>query len=202
MKSIGRATALVLVASLLSLTASTVAAQEGDGGDGNLLFFWMVFLIIALILVFAMYMAVVTIRPYEVGLKVVLGKYWGKMMPGLNFVPPFITKVVRMDLREMTLDVPAQEVLYRDRKKGVVDARIIVRVVDPEKAFFQVASWKLATVALAQTVLRNKLLELTFDELVDNVPLLGQEIIDKMHEDMGPWGVHVRKFDIGEMREN
>lgn len=202
MKSIGRATALVLVASLLSLTASTVAAQEGDGGDGNLLFFWMVFLIIALILVFAMYMAVVTIRPYEVGLKVVLGKYWGKMMPGLNFVPPFITKVVRMDLREMTLDVPAQEVLYRDRKKGVVDARIIVRVVDPEKAFFQVASWKLATVALAQTVLRNKLLELTFDELVDNVTLLGQEIIDKMHEDMGPWGVHVRKFDIGEMREN
>lgn len=202
MKSIGRATALVLVASLLSLTASTVAAQEGDGGDGNLLFFWMVFLIIALILVFAMYMAVVTIKPYEVGLKVVLGKYWGKMMPGLNFVPPFITKVVRMDLREMTLDVPAQEVLYRDRKKGVVDARIIVRVVDPEKAFFQVASWKLATVALAQTVLRNKLLELTFDELVDNVPLLGQEIIDKMHEDMGPWGVHVRKFDIGEMREN
>lgn len=202
MKSIGRATALVLVASLLSLTASTVAAQEGDGGDGNLLFFWMVFLIIALILVFAMYMAVVTIKPYEVGLKVVLGKYWGKMMPGLNFVPPFITKVVRMDLREMTLDVPAQEVLYRDRKKGVVDARIIVRVVDPEKAFFQVASWKLATVALAQTVLRNKLLELTFDELVDNVTLLGQEIIDKMHEDMGPWGVHVRKFDIGEMREN
>lgn len=202
MKSIGRATALVLVTSLLALAASTVAAQDGDGQDGNLLFFWFVFLMLALILVFATYMSVATIQPYEIGLKIVMGKYTGKLMPGLNLVPPFITKVVRMDLREMILQVPAQEVLFRDRRKGVVDARIIVKVADPEKAFFQVANWKMATVALAQTVLRDKLLELTFEELVDNVTLLGQEIIDKMHEDMGPWGVHVRKFDIDEMREN
>ncbi len=194
--------AIFLSVVLTSTMASNVAAQDGGEGDGNLFFFWTVFLMLALILVAAIYMAVVTIKPYEVGLKVVLGKYVGRMNPGLNTVPPFITKVMRVDLRETTLDVPAQEVLFRDRKKGVVGARTIVKVVDPEMATFQVVSWRLATAALAQTVLRNKLLELTFDELVDNRELLNQEIVDKMHEDMGPWGVRVRKFDIGEMREN
>jgi len=202
MKSVGRATALVLVTSLLALTASSVAAQDGDGQDGSLLFFWMVMLILAMIMVFAMYMSVVVIRPYEVGLKMVLGKYTGRMMPGLNLVPPFITKVARVDLREQVFDTDAQEVLFRNKRRGVVDAILTVKVVDPEMAFFQVANWKLATVALARTVLLDKLLELTFDELVDNKELLDQEIIDKMHEDMAPWGVKVRKFDITEMREN
>ncbi|MCK4971217.1 MAG: hypothetical protein KAS77_11830, partial [Thermoplasmata archaeon] len=76
---------LLLVISIISLTALPVAAQDED--NTQVIFFWFIFILIALLLVFAFYKAVMIIQPYEQGLKIVLGKYSGRLNPGLNLVP-------------------------------------------------------------------------------------------------------------------
>ena len=202
MRYIRGATALLISVFLVVMMSTTVAAQEDDDSVGDVLFLAIVFLLIILFLIITFYVSRVVIQPWQQGLKIVSGKYKGRLDPGSHWVPPFITKVIHVDLRETALSVPAQEVIFRDKTRGVVDAILHAQVVDPEMAFFQVTNWKLATVALAQTALRNVVSVLTLDELVDNKAVLNQDIIDKMHKDMAPWGVRVRLFDIDEMREN
>ena len=95
------------------------------------------------------------VQPYEQGLWIVLGRYKGKLNPGFNWVYPLISQVVKLDLRTQVLDVPRQEVITKDNSPTNVDAIIYLRVVVPDKAFFEVTNYKVATIALAQTTLRS-----------------------------------------------
>ncbi len=193
------AVALLLALALLSVTAGMAAAQEEDGIDSQVIFFWFIFLMIALLLVFAFYKAVVIIQPYEQGLKIVLGKYKGRLDSGINFVPPFITKVVYMDLRTQVFDVPQQEVITKDNSPTRVDAIIYIKVVDPEKAFFSVANYKLATVALAQTTLRSTIGDMELDEVLYNRAVINTQLRDTLDEATDPWGVKVEMVEIREV---
>jgi regulator of protease activity HflC (stomatin/prohibitin superfamily) len=111
----------------IALLAPTVAAQDEET-DATVYLFWFIFILIALLLVFLLFKAVVIIQPYEQGLKIVLGKYSGRLNPGLNIVPPLITKVVIMDLRTQVFDVPQQEVITKDNSPTRVDAIIYIKV--------------------------------------------------------------------------
>lgn len=188
---------LLLVISIISLTALPVAAQDED--NTQVIFFWFIFILIALLLVFAFYKAVMIIQPYEQGLKIVLGKYAGRLNPGLNFVPPFITRVIRMDLRTQVFDVPQQEVITKDNSPTRVDAIIYIKVVDPEKAFFQVTNYKLATVALAQTTLRSTIGDMELDEVLYNRAVINHQLRDTLDEATDPWGVKVEMVEIREV---
>ena len=188
---------LLLVISIISLTALPVAAQDED--NTQVIFFWFIFILIALLLVFAFYKAVVIIQPYEQGLKIVLGKYAGRLNPGLNFVPPFVTRVIRMDLRTQVFDVPQQEVITKDNSPTRVDAIIYIKVVDPEKAFFQVVNYKLATVALAQTTLRSTIGDMELDEVLYNRAVINTQLRDTLDEATDPWGVKVEMVEIREV---
>lgn len=190
---------LLLVLSMLSVTAGIAAAQSDEGVSSQVVFFWFIFLMVALLLVFAFYKAVVIIQPYEQGLKIVLGKYKGRLDSGINFVPPFITKVVRMDLRTQVFDVPQQEVITKDNSPTRVDAIIYIKVVDPEKAFFSVANYKLATVALAQTTLRSTIGDMELDEVLYNRAVINTQLRDTLDEATDPWGVKVEMVEIREV---
>jgi regulator of protease activity HflC (stomatin/prohibitin superfamily) len=197
-----RAAVVSLVSVLLFIAIASPAAAQSEEGSFGALVFWFTTMVVVLVLIFAIQQAAVVIQPWEIGLKIVMGKYGGKLMPGLAFVPPFITKVIHMDLRERVVNMDKQEVIFRDKTRGIIDLVLYYKVVDPEMAAFQVENFKRATNLLAQTSFRRAVSELTFDELVDNQELICNELRTRMLEETDPWGVKVHRFDLGEMREN
>ena len=122
------------------------------------------------------------VQPYEQGLYILFGKYKRKLDPGINFIVPIGSRVVRMDLRTQVMDVPRQEVITRDNSPTNVDAIIYVRVMNPERAYFEVSNFKLATVALAQTTLRSVIGDMDLDDVLNQREKINgrlQDILDK-----------------------
>lgn len=139
------------------------------------------------------------IQPYEQGLWIVLGKYRGKKNPGFNWVYPLISQVVKLDLRTQVLDVPRQEVITKDNSPTNVDAVVYLRVVTPEKAFFEVTDYRHATIALAQTTLRSIVGDMDLDEILYNRDTINHRLRDILDEATTSWGVRVESVEIREV---
>lgn len=139
------------------------------------------------------------IQPYEQGLWVVLGKYKGKKNPGFNWVYPLISQVIKLDLRTQVLDVPRQEVITKDNSPTNVDAVIYLRVITPEKAFFEVTNYRHATIALAQTTLRSIVGDMDLDEVLYNRDRINHRLRDTLDEATTNWGVRVESVEIREV---
>ena len=137
------------------------------------------------------------LREYERGVIFRLGRLLPEPKgPGLIFVFWPIDKIVRVSLRTITMDVPAQDVITRDNVTVKVNAVVYFRVVDPTKAIVQVENFLYATSQLAQTTLRSVLGEGILDELLskrDKLNMRIQEILDQ-HTD--PWGIKVSLVEI------
>jgi regulator of protease activity HflC (stomatin/prohibitin superfamily) len=139
------------------------------------------------------------IQPYEQGLLIVLGNYRKRLNPGFNFVPPLISRVVKLDLRTQTLDVPRQEVITKDNSPTNVDAIIYVKVVDPAKSYFEVQNYKMATIYLAQTTLRSLIGDMELDEILYNRERINTHLRDILDEATDKWGVKVEAVEIREV---
>ena len=140
--------------------------------------------------------AVRILREYERGVIFRLGKLLGAKGPGLILLIPIVDKMVKMDLRVVTIDVPKQEVITRDNIPMTVDAVVYFRVVDPEAAVVKVENFLKATSLIAQTTLRSVLGQSELDELLahrDKINQQLQEIIDRQTE---PWGVKVTAVEV------
>jgi len=136
------------------------------------------------------------LREYERGVVFRLGKLVGAKGPGLIFLIPMIDRMVKMDLRVVTIDVPRQEVMTRDNVPATVDAVVYFRVVDPEAAVIKVENYLKASSLIAQTTLRSVLGQADLDELLthrDKFNQTLQEIIDR-HTD--PWGIKVSAVEV------
>ena len=136
------------------------------------------------------------LREYERGVIFRLGKLLGAKGPGLIVLIPIVDRMVRMDLRVVTIDVSRQEVMTRDNVPVTVDAVVYFRVVDPEAAVVKVESFLRATSLIAQTTLRSVLGQADLDDLLarrDKINLTLQEIIDR-HTD--PWGIKVTAVEV------
>src|ERR1017187_4244386 len=136
------------------------------------------------------------LREYERGVIFRLGKLLGAKGPGLIFLIPIVDRMVRMDLRVITIEVPKQEVMTRDNVPATVDAVIYFRVVDPQAAVVKVENFLKASSLIAQTTLRSVLGQSQLDELLaqrDKINQQLQEIIGKRAE---PWGVKVTSVEI------
>jgi regulator of protease activity HflC (stomatin/prohibitin superfamily) len=123
--------------------------------------------LLIVILAFLFLMALLgikTIRPYERACVERLGKYQRTVQPGLNFIVPFIERLIKVDMREQVVDVPPQEVITKDNATVTVDAIIYYEVTDPVKVLYNVAQFRLATIKLAQTNLRNVIGDMSLDE--------------------------------------
>jgi regulator of protease activity HflC (stomatin/prohibitin superfamily) len=154
------------------------------------------FVVVALLAVIVLPQAVRILREYERGVIFRWGKVRDSRGPGLIFLIPFVDRMVRMDLRVVTIDVPRQEIMTRDNVPASVDAVVFFRVVDPQAAVVKVENFLKASSLIAQTTLRSVLGQSDLDELLsrrEKVNLQLQEIIDRHTE---PWGIKVTAVEV------
>jgi regulator of protease activity HflC (stomatin/prohibitin superfamily) len=140
--------------------------------------------------------AVKILNEYERGVVFRLGRVIGAKGPGLILLIPAIDKMVRVDLRVVAMDVPAQDVITRDNVTIKVSAVLYFRVIDPNRAIIGVENYLYATSQLSQTTLRSVCGQAELDELLaerEKINAHLQEILDK---DTEPWGVKVAKVEI------
>src|ERR1700741_5632764 len=122
------------------------------------------------------------LREYERGVIFRLGKLLGAKGPGLILLIPIVDRMVRMDLRVVTINVERQEVMTRDNVPVTVDAVVYFRVVDPQAAVVKVENFLKATSLMSQTTLRSVLGQAPLDDLLsqrESINLKLQEIIDR-----------------------
>jgi regulator of protease activity HflC (stomatin/prohibitin superfamily) len=137
------------------------------------------------------------LREYERGIIFRLGRLLSKPKgPGLVFLIPFVDRIVKVDLRTVTLNVPPQDVITKDNVPVRVNAVAYFRIVEPESAIVQVEDYLAATSQIAQTTLRAVLGKHLLDELLaerEKINAILQEIID---ETTGPWGIKVSIVEV------
>jgi regulator of protease activity HflC (stomatin/prohibitin superfamily) len=152
-----------------------------------------VFIILVLLLALSVRVA----REYERGVIFRLGRLHSPPKgPGLFLLIPIIDKMVRVDLRTVTLNIPPQEVITKDNVPVRVNAVAYFRIIDPERAIVQVENYMVATSQIAQTTLRSVLGQHVLDELLserDKINTILQEIID---EATSPWGIKVSIVEV------
>lgn len=139
------------------------------------------------------------IQPYEQALYIFLGKFKRKLNTGVNFVVPMGTRVVRLDMRTQVLDVPRQEVITKDNSPTNVDAIIYTKIVDPERATFEVSDYRFATIALAQTTLRSVIGDMELDEVLNSRETINTRLRDTLDKATDAWGVKVEGVEIREV---
>ena len=137
------------------------------------------------------------LREYERGVIFRLGRLHSPPKgPGLFLLIPIVDKMVRVELRTVTLNIPPQEVITKDNVPVRVNAVSYFRIVDPERAIVQVENFMVATSQIAQTTLRSVLGQHVLDELLaerDKINAILQEIID---EATSPWGIKVSVVEV------
>jgi regulator of protease activity HflC (stomatin/prohibitin superfamily) len=140
--------------------------------------------------------AVRILREYERAVVFRLGRLVGAKGPGIVLLIPLVDRMVKMDLRVVTIDVTRQEVMTCDNVPVTVDAVVYFRIVDPVSAVIKVENFLKATSLIAQTTLRSVLGQADLDELLsqrDKVNQTLQEIIDRQTD---PWGVKVVTVEV------
>ena len=154
------------------------------------------YLALLIIVILFLYSAIKILNEYERGVIFRLGRVIGAKGPGLILLIPVIDKMVRVDLRVVAMDVPAQDVITRDNVTIKVSAVLYFRVIDPNRAIIGVENYLYATSQLSQTTLRSVCGQAELDELLASREKINthlQEILDK---DTEPWGVKVAKVEI------
>ncbi len=155
--------------------------------------------IIALVVVIIIAMSVKIVTEYERGVIFRLGRLIGAKGPGLFLIIPFVDRMVKVDLRVVTMDVPSQEVITRDNVTVRVNAVVYFRVVDPEASVVKVLDHIRATSQISQTTLRNVLGQSELDELLAQREKLNQMLQKIIDEHTDPWGVKVSTVEIKEV---
>ncbi|HOK40082.1 MAG TPA: slipin family protein [bacterium] len=155
--------------------------------------FFTTFLIIVILFLIN---AIRIVKEYERGVIFRLGRLVGARGPGLFIVVPIIEKMIKVDLRTVTLDVPAQEVITKDNVPLKVNAVCYFRIRDPEKSVVQVENYYLATSQIAQTTLRSVLGGVELDELLTDRDKINNELQKIIDEQTDPWGVKVTIVEI------
>jgi regulator of protease activity HflC (stomatin/prohibitin superfamily) len=152
--------------------------------------------IIVVLLFIILPSSIKVVTEYERGVIFRLGRLVGAKGPGLFFIIPFIDRMVKVDLRVVTMDVPAQEVITKDNVTVRVNAVVFFRVVDPEASVVKVMDHVRATSQISQTTLRNVLGQSELDELLAQREKLNQMLQKIIDEHTDPWGVKVSAVEI------
>ena len=150
-----------------------------------------IYLGILIIFLLILSQAVKILREYERGVIFRLGRLVGAKGPGLILLIPIVDRIVRVSLRIITMDVPAQEVITKDTVPVKVNAVIYFRVVNPENAIVEIENFVNATSQIAQTTLRSVLGQMELDELLSQREKINQTLQKIVDEHTGPWGIKV-----------
>ena len=152
--------------------------------------------IIVLAAIILLSMAIKIVKEWERGVILRLGRLVGAKGPGIFFIIPFVDRMIKVDLRIVTMDVPRQDVITKDNVTVGVDAVVYFRVVDPEAAVVKVLDHIRATSLISQTTLRNVLGQHELDELLVQREKLNQALQKIIDEQTDPWGVKVSVVEI------
>ncbi len=154
---------------------------------------WIVVVFLAMLLVFNMFKI---LREYERGVIFRLGRLVGTRGPGFIVLIPFLEKMVRVDLRIITYDVPAQDVITKDNVSIKVNAVLYFQVTDPNNAIVSVANFFEATSQIAQTTLRSVLGQVELDDLLARREKINAELQKIIDDQTEPWGVKVSVVEV------
>ena len=158
-----------------------------------------IIVIVALAVLMILSMSIKIVPEYERGVLFRLGRLVGQRGPGLFVIIPFVDRMVKADLRVVTMDVPSQEVITRDNVTVRVNAVVYFRVVNPEDSVVKVLDHIRATSQISQTTLRNVLGQSELDELLTQREMLNQRLTQIIDEHTDPWGVKVSTVEIKEV---
>jgi regulator of protease activity HflC (stomatin/prohibitin superfamily) len=161
--------------------------------------FPLVALLLLAIAVVAVYQAVEIVNAYEKRALTVFGEYRKLLEPGINFIPPFVSRTYTFDMRTQTLDVPRQEAITRDNSPVTADAVVYIKVMDARKAFLEVDDYKKAVSNLAQTTLRAVLGDMELDDTLNKRQEINAKIRKELDEPTDEWGIRVESVEVREV---
>jgi len=159
----------------------------------------LVAVVLLLLAVVMVYQMVEIVNAYEKRALTVFGEYRKLLEPGINFVPPFVSKTYAFDMRTQTLDVPRQEAITRDNSPVTADAVVYIKVMDAKKAFLEVDNYKKAVSNLAQTTLRAVLGDMELDDTLNKRQEINAKIRKELDEPTDEWGIRVESVEVREV---
>ncbi|MDX1883252.1 slipin family protein [Mycolicibacterium sp. 120270] len=157
---------------------------------------WTVVVVLAAVLVAVVIASLRIVKEYERGVAFRLGRLRGPLGPGIVVVLPGIDKLVRVDLRTVTLTIPPQEVITRDNVTARVNAVVLFRVTDPTKSVMAVENFAVATSQIAQTTLRSVVGRADLDTLLAHRADLNEDLAASIASQTEPWGIKVEVVEI------
>jgi len=152
--------------------------------------------VVLILLIILIRASVRILREYERGVLFRFGRLRGAKGPGIILIIPFVDKMIRVDLRTVTLDVPPQDVITKDNVPVKVNAVAYFRVIDPEKAIVEIENYKIGTSQIAQTTLRSILGQAELDDLLSRRDKINKELQVIIDERTDPWGIKVSIVEI------
>lgn len=149
-----------------------------------------------LIVLMLLISAIKILKEYERGVIFRFGRLRGVKGPGIIIIIPFVDKMVRVDLRTVTMDVPPQDIITKDNVPVKVNAVVYFRVMDPAKSVVKIERYMVATSQIAQTTLRSILGQAELDDLLARREKINKELQKIIDEQTDPWGVKVSTVEI------
>ncbi len=177
---------------LSAILGHTMSAMLQVGGGQ----FGFVAIVVGVLIVLFLASAIKIVKEYERGVIFRLGRLIGAKGPGLFFIIPIVDKMVKVDLRVITHDVPVQEIMTVDNVPVSVNAVVYYRVLDPEDATVEVENYRVATSQIAQTTLRSVVGKAELDELLAERDKLNTQLQEIIDEATDPWGIKVSMVEI------
>jgi regulator of protease activity HflC (stomatin/prohibitin superfamily) len=153
-------------------------------------------LVVVILLIGLLSSAIKIVQEYERGVIFRLGRLIGAKGPGLFFIIPMVDRMIKVDLRVVTLEIPSQEAITKDNVTVKVNAVAFFRVVDPSDAVVQVEDFRKATWQIAQTTLRSVLGQSSLDELLTHRESINQRLQQIIDEQTEPWGIKVSIVEV------
>ena len=152
--------------------------------------------VIIFLILLILFSSIKVVQEYERGVVFRLGRMVGARGPGLIILIPLIERMMRVDLRTLTMDIPRQEVITRDNVTVNVNAVAYFRVLEPVKAMIEVADYIRATSQIAQTTMRSTVGQADLDALLSEREEINQKLQTVIDEQTEPWGVKVSVVEI------
>jgi regulator of protease activity HflC (stomatin/prohibitin superfamily) len=180
-------------AALWAAATSTPATVVGDSLTT------VVGLLLLVLLAVVVYETVQIVDAYEKQALTVFGEYRGLLEPGINIIPPFVSRTYTFDMRTQTIDVPRQEAITRDNSPVTADAVVYIRVRDAKRAFLEVDDYKTAVSNLAQTTLRAVLGDMELDDTLNKRQEINARIRTELDEPTDEWGIRVESVEVREV---
>ena len=157
-------------------------------------------IILAIFVLIILASSVRVVNEYERGVVFRLGRYVGVRGPGLVLLIPFIERMVKVELRVVTMDVPQQECITMDTVTVKVDAVVYFRVIKPESAILNVEQYIRATSLLCQTTLRNVVGQSELEDLLAHRDKINEKLQAIIDESTEPWGIKVSLVEVRDVQ--